>query len=487
MAANGSSTVMSFYGSLFWGTDGRRHRKQLGEDQTAADVRIGEGTEKATLSWHRTRRNEAVVRGTIVFDSNSTITMSPVNFHGLPKYDDIATPQKKDYFLCAETPGAAKAWVSTLHATQLVLRAHRDAVNNLTGNGSTKFGTVATVVAAANSTAMEASKEIEAAMKISMRAALGLVTNKPNEDYLDDLTVMKETLRVKDEELQQLAKNIRARDSTIKEIADKLTETAEAAEAAASAARAMDEARRIACEEIQRLTKDAEKNLEISQLKVTTVHLVTLHVEPTFEKFFLVVTLKLQLSELEEKVLVLSKEKEMLLKQRDSALQEGNLWRSELAKAREQAVMLEAAVVRAEERAKVIEANAEDKIKDASEKAVAAVKEKEDLLALMTLLQSQVDRFQSNPKQICDERSESCSVTDDVDKACLSDSGSVPVSDGTAVQLAEDGVEIHSIGDVEWASFRSSNGRIADVREISPENEESSLDITVVSSTADGP
>ncbi|KAG6537933.1 switch-associated protein 70-like [Zingiber officinale] len=413
---------------------------------------------------YKTRRNEAVVRGTIVFDSNSTITMSPINFHGLPKYDGccfyIATPQKKDYFLCAETPGAAKAWVSTLHATQLVLRAHRDAVNNLTGNGSTKFGTVATVVAAANSTAMEASKEIEAAMKISMRAALGLVTNKPNEDYLDDLTVMKETLRVKDEELQQLAKNIRARDSTIKEIADKLTETAEAAEAAASAARAMDEARRIACEEIQHLTKDAEKNLEISQLK---------------------------LSELEEKVLVLSKEKEMLLKQRDSALQEGNLWRSELAKAREQAVMLEAAVVRAEERAKVIEANAEDKIKDASEKAVAAVREKEDLLALMTLLQSQVDRFQSNPKQICDERSESCSVTDDVDKACLSDSGSVPVSDGTAVQLAEDGVEIHSIGDVEWASFRSSNARIADVREISPENEESSLDITVVSSTADGP
>lgn len=27
---------------------------------------------------------------------------------------DIGTPQKKEYFLCAETPGAAKAWVSTL-------------------------------------------------------------------------------------------------------------------------------------------------------------------------------------------------------------------------------------------------------------------------------------------------------------------------------------------------------------------------------------
>jgi hypothetical protein len=27
---------------------------------------------------------------------------------------DIGTPQRKDYFLCAETPGAARAWVATL-------------------------------------------------------------------------------------------------------------------------------------------------------------------------------------------------------------------------------------------------------------------------------------------------------------------------------------------------------------------------------------
>lgn len=33
---------------------------------------------------------------------------------------DIGTPQKKDCFLCAETPGAAKAWVKTL---QWVLNA----------------------------------------------------------------------------------------------------------------------------------------------------------------------------------------------------------------------------------------------------------------------------------------------------------------------------------------------------------------------------
>lgn len=72
-----------------------------------------------------------------------------------------------------------------------MLRAHKEAVNSLSGNGSAKLGTVATVVAAANSTAAEASKEIEAAMKISMRAALGLVSNKANEGQLDDLTIMK--------------------------------------------------------------------------------------------------------------------------------------------------------------------------------------------------------------------------------------------------------------------------------------------------------
>lgn len=73
---------------------------------------------------------------------------------------------------------------------------------------------------------------------------------------------------MKDEELQNLARDLRARDSTIKEIADKLSETAEAAEAAASAAHTMDEQRRIACAEIERLTKSSENQLEWSRLKV---------------------------------------------------------------------------------------------------------------------------------------------------------------------------------------------------------------------------
>lgn len=78
-------------------------------------------------------------------------------------------------------------------ATQLVLRAHKEAVNSIAGSTNTTSGTVATVVAAANATAMEASKEIETAMKVSLRSALGFMPNMAiNQNQLeDDLTVMK--------------------------------------------------------------------------------------------------------------------------------------------------------------------------------------------------------------------------------------------------------------------------------------------------------
>lgn len=63
-------------------------------------------------------------------------------------------------------------------------------MNSLGENGPAKLGTVATVVAAANATAIEATKEVEAAMKISLRAALGSTTNKLTKGQLDDLTIM---------------------------------------------------------------------------------------------------------------------------------------------------------------------------------------------------------------------------------------------------------------------------------------------------------
>lgn len=71
------------------------------------------------------------------------------------------------------------------------------------------------------------------------------------------------------------------------------------------------------------------------------------------------------------------------------------------------------------------------------------------------------------------------SSEDDVDKACLSDSNMVPDSRDNEVQLAVDGVEIRSIGETEWNDFQSNEARIADVREISPETEGNSLDISV--------
>lgn len=420
---------------------------------------------------YKTRRNEPTVKGTIIFDANSTITVSPVNFHGLPKYNGccfyIGTPQKKDYFLCAETPGAARAWVATLQATQLVLKAHKEAVNSLSGNGSAKLGTIATVVAAANSTALECSKEIEAAMQISLRNALGMVNNRITDGPMDDLAIMKETLKVKDEELQNLARDLRARDSTIRDIAEKLSETAEAAEAAASAAHIMDEQRRLACSEIERLSKASQKRLESSMLK---------------------------LKEFEEKVMTLSKERDEMIKQRDSALQEAHLWRSELAKARERVVILEGAVVRAEEKVRVAEADAEARIKEASQKEAAAVNEKQELLAYVNMLQAQLQRQQINANQVF-EKTESSNVdgnalpltkhvdlsNENVDKACLSVSTVSAVSGENVVHMGVDQAILQPIGDAEWSDIQPTESRIADVREIATETEGNSLDISVVS------
>ncbi|KAF0905580.1 hypothetical protein E2562_007374 [Oryza meyeriana var. granulata] len=409
---------------------------------------------------YKIRRSDAAVRGIIVFDSESTVTLSPMNFHGLLKYDGccfyIGTPQKKEYFLCAETPSAARAWVSTLHATQLVLQAHKEAVNLLGGNGPTKLGKVATVVAVANATAIEASKEVEAAMKISLRAALGSTTNKLNKGQLDDLTVMMETLRVKDDELHQLLQDIRARDATIREITAKLQETAEAAETAASAAHSIDEQRRFLSLELERLKQDQEKQIELSLLR---------------------------LRESEEKAKLLSEEREHLLKETDSALQEAQMWRSELGKARGNAVILEAAVVRAEEKARVSAADADMRIKDAVSRLDSATKEKEELVALVDALQSQIRRQDTSTKQVCEERSELCSTSkhidmedDNVDKACLSDAEPIPITENI-VDLDDDGVDIPTIGVTEWNNPHSSE--VSDVREVTTESEDNSLDIPV--------
>lgn len=91
--------------------------------------------------------------------------------------------------------------------------------------------------------------------------------------------------------------------------------------------------------------------------------------------------------------MVLSKEKDQLIKQRDSALREAHLWRSELAKARERVVILEGAVVRAEEKVRVTEAEAEARLKEAAQNEAAALKEKQELLAYVNMLQAQLQRY----------------------------------------------------------------------------------------------
>ena len=100
-----------------------------------------------------------------------------------------------------------------------------------------------------------------------------------------------------------------------------------------------------------------------------------------------------QLRESEEKGKLLVEERDHLLTERDSALQEAQMWRSELGKARGNAVILEAAVVRAEEKARVSAADADLRIKEAVSRLESAIKEKEDLLALVDALQSQLKRF----------------------------------------------------------------------------------------------
>jgi uncharacterized protein (DUF3084 family) len=70
-----------------------------------------------------------------------------------------------------------------------------------------------------------------------------------------------ETLRVKDEELNQVARDLRARDYMIKEMADRLSETAEAAESAASAAQSMEKERKLAQSELEELKKEFDERL----------------------------------------------------------------------------------------------------------------------------------------------------------------------------------------------------------------------------------
>jgi hypothetical protein len=255
----------------------------------------------------------------------------------------------------------------------------------------------------------------------------------------------------------------------IKEIADKLSETAEAAVAAASAAHTMDEQRKIVCVEFERLTTDSQRQQEATKLK---------------------------LKELEEKTFTLSKEKDQLVKERDAALQEAHMWRSELGKARERVVILEGAVVRAEEKVRVAEASGEAKSKEASQREATAWTEKQELLAYVNMLQTQLQRQQLETKQVCEEKTESTNgeaslpmtkeTEKNVDKACLSISRTASIPGENVVHMSEEQVVNAQppVGENEWNDIQATEARVSDVREISAETERdrrNSLDIPVVS------
>jgi len=225
-----------------------------------------------------------------------------------------------------------------------------------------------------------------------------------------------------------------------------------------------------------------------------------------------------QLRESEEKAKLVVEERDRLLTERDSALQEAQMWRSELGKARGNAVILEAAVVRAEEKARVSAADADIRIKESMSRFESAIKEKEDLLALVDALQSQIQRFgihnyliffcfhpvgsfskldsfrdslmgdymfsrqETSTIQVCEESSELCTTAskhmedDNVDKACVSDTDLIPVTENI-VELDDEVVDIPTVGDTEWDNPHSSE--VSDVREVTTEPEENSLDIPV--------
>jgi hypothetical protein len=73
---------------------------------------------------------------------------------------------------------------------------------------------------------------------------------------------------VKDEELAQMAHDLRARDATIREMADRLSETAEAAEAAAAAAMQMDRDRKAAVSEAAQARRLADSALKEAEARI---------------------------------------------------------------------------------------------------------------------------------------------------------------------------------------------------------------------------
>jgi chromosome segregation ATPase len=122
---------------------------------------------------------------------------------------------------------------------------------------------------------------------------------------------MQETLRVKDDEICQLSRDLKSRDLTIKELAGRLSQTAQAAESAASTVYAVENQRKAVLSEVDHLHNEL--------LRVV------------------------------QKVSVADEHVAAALKSKETALKEAHYWQLELGKAQEQNHILETSLLRTQD------------------------------------------------------------------------------------------------------------------------------------------
>jgi hypothetical protein len=117
------------------------------------------------------------------------------------------------------------------------------------------------------------------------------------------------------------------------------------------------------------------------------------------------------------------------------------------------------------------------------------------LLRLIKLIYHSLNRQHLDTEQVFEEKTETPNVVgrtlpltkhvdmsdENVDKACLSVSRAVPASGESVVHMAVDQSNPRPVEDAEWSDIQATESTIADVREVAPETEGSSLDISVVS------
>ena len=129
-----------------------------------------------------------------------------------------------------------------------MLKAHEEAVHSLTHSqpqrGPHVTGRVEAVAAMATRAAREAAREIH---------GIGNADTAP-----DTVTILRETLRVKDEELVSVSSRLRAAEATVSELSSQLESAVQAAESAAESAKKIEILRRRSAEEAERLRRGAQ-------------------------------------------------------------------------------------------------------------------------------------------------------------------------------------------------------------------------------------